>query len=42
MFVDVAVVLAGMESSILLFDEEERGCLWRIRQVDLSGGKAFV
>ena len=27
-FVDVLIVLARAESTILLFDEEERGCLW--------------
>ena len=42
MFVDIAVVLAGTESSILFFDEEERGRLWRVGQVDFSQGKVFV
>ena len=41
-FVDVAIVLAGAESSILLFDEEERGGLWRIGWADLSRGQVFV
>ena len=42
MFIDVVVVLAGTESSILLFDKEERRCLWRIGQMDLSRGKVFI
>ena len=28
MLIDIAVVLARAESSILLFDEEEGRCLW--------------
>ena len=28
MFIDIAVILARAKSSILLFDEEEGGCLW--------------
>ena len=41
-FVDIAVVLAGAESSILLFDEEERGCLGGIGRADLSRGEVFI
>ena len=37
MFVEVAVVLAGAEFSIFLFDEEERGCLRGVGRTDLSG-----
>ena len=42
MFVDVVVVLAGTESSIFLFDEEERRRLWQIGRIDPSGGKVFA
>ena len=35
-FVEVMVVLAGAEFSILLFDKEERGCLREIGWTDLS------
>ena len=37
MFVDIVVVLAGMESSIFLLDEEEGRGLWGVGQMDLSG-----
>ena len=30
-FIDVVIVLTGSETTILLFDKEERGCLWRVR-----------
>ena len=42
MFVDVSIVLARAESTILLFDEEERGCLWRVGRANLSGSEIFV
>ena len=29
-FIDVAVVLTGAKTAVLLFDEEERRCLWRV------------
>jgi len=32
----VAIILAGMECSILLWDKEEGGCLWRFRRKDFS------
>jgi len=41
MFVEVAVVLAGAESAILLFDEEEGCGLGGIRGADLSGFEVF-
>ena len=41
-FVDIAVVLAGAESSILLFHKEERGGLGGVRWVDLSRGEVFI
>ena len=41
-FVNVAVVLAGAESAILLLDEEEGGGLRRIGRSYLSGGKVFI
>ena len=41
-FVDVAVILAGAESSIFLFDEEERGGLGGVGRADLSRGEVFV
>ena len=42
MFVDVAVVLTGTKSSILLFDEEEGRCLWGVRWTDFSRGEVFT
>ena len=41
-FVDVAVVLAGAESSILLFDEEEGRGLGGIGWADFSRGEVFI
>ena len=41
-FVDVVVVLARAESSILLFDEEERRSLRGVGRADLSRGEVFV
>ena len=34
MFIDVVVMLAGMESSIFLFEEEEGRCLWQVEQAN--------
>ena len=42
MFVDVLIVLARAESTILLFDEEERGCLWRVGWANLSRSEVLV
>ena len=42
MFIDVAVVLAWAESSVLLFDKEKGGCLRGVGWVDLSRGEVFV
>ena len=42
MFVDVAVILAGAKSSILLFDEEERRGLGGVGWAYLSRGEVFV
>ena len=36
-FVNIAIVLAGLKATVLLFDEEERGCLWRVRGADFAG-----
>ena len=36
MFVDVAVILARVKSSVLLFDKEEGGRLWQVGWVNLS------
>ena len=38
MLIQVVIILAGTEFSILLFDEEERGGLGRVGGVDLSRG----
>ena len=42
MFVQVTVVLAGLESTILFLDEEEQGCLRGVRRTDLSIVKVFL
>ena len=42
MFIDVLVVLARAESSVLLFDEEERGCLWRVGGANLSRSEILI
>ena len=42
MFIEVAVVLAGVEFAILLFDKEERGCLGGIGRMDLSGSQVLL
>ena len=36
-FVDVAIVLAGSKATILLLDEEDRGCLWGVGGTDFAG-----
>ena len=36
-FVNIVIVLAGLKATVLLFDEEERGCLWRVRGADFAG-----
>ena len=36
-FVDIAVVLTGLEATILLFDKKERGCLWEVRWANFAG-----
>ena len=41
-FVDIAIILAGAESSVLLFDEEEGGGLGGVGRADLSRGEVFV
>ena len=42
MFIDVVVVLAQAESSVLLFDKEKGGGLGRVGGVDLSRGEVFI
>jgi len=42
MFIEVPVVLARMESSVFLFDEEEGSGLGGVRGTDFSGTKVFV
>ena len=37
-FIEVSVVLAGVEFSVFLFDEEERGRLGGVRRTNLSSG----
>ena len=37
MFVNVVIVLAGLKATILLFDKEERGCLWGVGGADFAG-----
>ena len=36
-FVDIAIVLTRSEATVLLFDEEERGCLWGVRGANFAG-----
>ena len=36
-FIDVAIVLAGSKATILLLDEEDRGCLWGVEGTDFAG-----
>jgi len=42
MFVEVSVVLAGVESSVFLFNEEEGGGLRGVGGTDFSGRKVLV
>ena len=42
MFVDIAVVLAGAESSVFLFDKEEGRGLGGVGWTDLSGGEVLI
>ena len=42
MFVHVTVILARVESSVFLFNKEERQGLGRIGRADLSRSKVFV
>ena len=42
MFVDIAIVLAGAESAVLLFDEEEGRSLGGIGWADLPRSEVFV
>ena len=37
-FIEVAIILAGAEFAIFLFDKEEGGCLEGVGGVDLPGG----
>ena len=41
MFVEVSIVLAGMEFAVLLFDKEERGCFRRVGRMNLSRSQVF-
>ena len=36
------LILTGTKSSILLFDEEEGGCLQRLRWADFSRMEVFI
>ena len=36
-FINVAIVLAGSKATILLLDEEDRGCLWGVGGTDFAG-----
>ena len=36
-FIDVVIVLTGSEATVLLFDKEERGCLWEVEGVNFAG-----
>ena len=42
MFIQVAVILAGAEAAILLFDKEEWRCLRGIRGTNLSAVKVVL
>ena len=42
MFVQVSVVLTGVETAIFLFNEKEWRCLGGIRRTDLSAVKVFL
>ena len=41
MFVEIHIILAGMEFAILLLDTEEWGGLWGIGRMNLSSGQVF-
>ena len=42
MFIQVSVILTGVEATILLFDKEERRCLGRVRRANLSTVEDFL
>ena len=42
MFIEVTVVLAGVEVSILLFDKEEGGGLGTVGRVDFARFEIFI
>ena len=42
MFIEMSIVLAGAESSILFLDKEEWGCLWGLGLSDLARLKMFI
>ena len=42
MFVQIAVVLVGMEAAVLFFDKEEQECLRGVQGVDLSTIEVFL
>ena len=41
-FVDVSIVLTGVEATILFLDKEERGCLQGIGGADLASFQVFI
>ena len=41
-FIEVAIVLAGSESTVLFLDKEERRCLGGLRWADFSRVKVFI
>ena len=36
-FIDIVIVLTGSEATVLLFNKEERGCLWEVRGANFAG-----
>ena len=42
MFIEVSVILAGVEVSILLFDKEEGGSLGRVGRADFARPEIFI
>ena len=42
MFIEVLVILAGVEVSILLFDKEEGGSLRRVGRVNFARSEIFI
>ena len=42
MFVQVSVILTGVEATVLLFDKEERRCLGGVRRANLSTVEVFL